>query len=375
MLNTFLSGIKLIDLSQYLPGPFAASILGDLGADVLKVEPPEGDPARRMPPLDPDGVAGMYKLLNCNKRTVRVDLKAEAGKRQLTELLALADVLLESYRPGVLDRLGFTRRRLEEINPRLVHCALSGFGQTGPLKHAPGHDLNYLALCGGLDMSGTAATPVITFPPVADHASGQLAALTTVGALFRRAATGQGCFIDVSIAETVLAWQTWPLAAASYPGQAVSRGAGLINGGTAYYRIYRTNDNRFVTLGAIEPKFWANFCVAVERPDWVDRQAEPAPQSDLIAEVERLFAAQPLRYWEEKLGKVECCFQGVLKVAELPGHPHIQARKLMTVHQEGGRQVQEALFPAWIDGHPPAVRKPWREAGFEEALGSWQKPS
>lgn len=372
MLNTFLQGIRVIDLSQYLPGPFAAAILGDLGAEVLKVEPVEGDPARYMPPVDADGIAGMYKAINRNKRSVAIDLKSPEGKQSFTRLLARADVLLESYRPGVLDRLGFTRQRIDEINPRLVHCALSGFGQTGPLRLAPGHDLNYLALCGGLESSGSVDSPTIAFPPVADHASGQLAAMTTLAALMGRSQTGKGCFIDVSIAETVLAWQNWPLTLASYPGQNTVRAQGMINGGAAYYRIYRTADGRFITLGAIEPKFWANFCKAVGHPAWIARQDDPLPQRELIAEVEALIGGQPLAHWDAVLGEAECCYQAVLKTEEIPSHPHIQARQLVHAREEGGRQVFEPLFPAWINGEPPQPRKPWRHIALDQALADWQ---
>src|ERR1700680_1566150 len=166
-LADFLYGIRVIDLSQFIPGPQAALHLADLGADVVKVEPPGGEPMRGFPPLDPDGVGAPYKLMNRGKTVVELDLKSEAGKAAFAELVSAADVLVESYRPGVLDRLGFDRARLEALNARLVHVALTGFGQTGPYRTRAGHDINYMALAGGLVASGTPERPVAAHTPTA----------------------------------------------------------------------------------------------------------------------------------------------------------------------------------------------------------------
>ena len=291
-LNSWLAGVRVLDLGQYLPGPGAAQILGDLGADVLKVESPAGDPLRALDPVTGKKVAGIspyYAAINAGKRVVRLDLKNEKGKRAIERLAAAADALIESFRPGALPKLGLGAEALRALNPRLVHVALSGYGQTGPLASVAGHDLNYLAFAGALAASGPFVAPAIAFPPIADNASAMHAALCVLGGLLNRARTGQGAFVDVSLAETALAWQAWGLTAAA-AGSTPSREAAMLNGGAAYYRIYRTRDGKFVTLGAIEPAFWRNFCEAVGRPEWVPRHADPLPQTALIAEVAALVA-------------------------------------------------------------------------------------
>ena len=372
MVNNFLKGIKVVDLSQYLPGPFAGLILGDLGADVIKVEPPSKDPIAYMPPMDADGSSGMYKMLNRNKRTLYLDMKSEEGKAAFAELIKEADVLIESFRPDVLPRLGFPQEKLDELNPQLIHTSLSGYGATGPLSTAPGHDLNYLAICGGLISSGTEETPTITFPPMADHASGQHAAMTTIAALFSRTKTNKGAVIDVSIAESVITWQAWNLNNASYTGKDAARRGDMLNGGTACYNIYKTNDEKFVTLGEIEAKFWVNFCNTVDHPEWIERHMEKIPQTGLIAEVTALISSQSQEYWVKKFEGIDICFQPVISLLDLPDHPHIKARGLVSTHKVGDRTAVEPLFPAWVDGNPPCERTPWRETTLSEVMGDWK---
>jgi crotonobetainyl-CoA:carnitine CoA-transferase CaiB-like acyl-CoA transferase len=364
----FLAGIRVLDLSQYLPGPYAALMLADLGAEVVKVEPPGGDPGRALPPLDPDGLSPMWKLVNAGKRVATLDLKRAADSELLAGLLAQADVLVESYRPGVLDRLGFTRERLAALNPRLVHAALSGYGQTGPWRLRTGHDLNYMAVGGGLAASGPPAAPANAFPPTADYASGVQTALAVCAALLGRTRTGRGGFIDLSLTETVLAWQA-PLLTWAQRGSVERRGL-MLNGGAAYYRIYEAKDGRFVTLGAIEPKFWQNFCAAVGRADWTARQDEPLPQAALIADVAALFATRDAAAWEALLGPVDCCFAVVADPREVPLHPQIVARGLVTRPDAATVAVG---FPAHVDGRPPQPRPPVRSAAAREVLAQWSR--
>jgi alpha-methylacyl-CoA racemase len=370
-LANFLHGIRVIDVSQFIPGPQAALHLADLGAEVVKVEPPGGEPMRGFPPLDPDGVSAPYKLMNRGKTVVELDLKSEAGKAAFAELIAAADVLVESYRPGVLDRLGFDRGHLEALNARLVHVALTGFGQTGPYRTRAGHDINYMALAGGLAASGSVERPVAAYPPTADHASALQAALAAVAALFRRQQSGRGTFIDVSLAETVLAWQAIPLTLAQREGQEPHRGAQILNGGTARYQIYRTADGKFLSLGAVEQKFWAAFCRAVGRDDWTPRYDEPMPQTALIAEVAALIASESLAHWERVIDPADCCFHAVVELADVPDHPQIAARGLVCRVAEHPALI-ETLFPAWVDGEPPRPRAPIRFAGAFEVLARWR---
>ncbi len=372
-LRDFLAGIRVLDVSQFIPGPQAALHLGDLGAEVVKVEPPGGEPMRTLGPMDPDGVSAFYKLMNRGKTVIEVDLKASEGKAAFAALIAAADVLVESYRPGVLDRLGFDRATLERLNPRLVHVALTGFGQTGPYRLRAGHDINYMALAGGLAASGPAERPAFAYPPTADHASALQAALTAVAALLGRARTGRGAFLDVSLAETVLAWQATPLTLAQRKGHEPGRAAAMLNGGAAYYQIYRTADGRFMTLGAVEPKFWESFCRAVGRPDWAQRHGEAFPQRALIAEVAALIATRPLAHWAQVIDPADCCFHPVVDLADVPAHPQIAARGL--VHSlSSDPPLVETLYPAWVDGVPPEPRAPIRFASAAEMLSRWQNP-
>lgn len=370
-MHRFLEGVRVLDLGQYVPGPYAALILSDLGADVVKVEPPGGEPMRRMSLRDRDGISAHYKVMNGGKRVVELDLKAPAGKAAMEALLAAADVMVESYRPGVLDRLNFSRARLEALNPRLVHVALSGWGQSGPYRLKAGHDINYMAFGGGLAASGVRQAPVFATPPTADFASGIQAAATALAALVARGRTGKGAFIDVSLAESVLAWQAIGLTSSARREEAPARGANRLNGGAACYNLYRTKDGGFVSLGNLEAKFWANFCAAVGQPEWIARQWEPLPQDALIAELRALFASEPMPHWERLLAHVDNCFEPVRSFAELPRHPHIVARGLLRT-SGGPEPIVEVLYPAWVDGAPPAHRPPVRFTNVVDVLASWE---
>lgn len=371
----FLSGIRVLDLSQYIPGPYAALMLADMGAEVVKVEPPGGDPMRTLGPRDADGVSPFWKLMNGGKTIVELDLKSADGREAFARLLSACDVMVESYRPGVLDRLGFGAGRRAALNPRLIHAAISGYGQTGPWRLRTGHDLNYMALAGGLCASGALALdpgkrPAMAAPPVADFASGLQAALAVCGALIGRGRTGRGAFLDLSLAETVLAWQSCNLTAALRPGFQPALAANLLNGGAACYQIYRAADGRHVTLAAIEEKFWRNFCAAMGRPDWSARQWEPLPQTALVSEIAALFGTQPAQAWEERLGGVECCFGVVVEAIELPDEPQIAARAMVARHA-GADPTVEALFPAHVDGAAPAPRPPPLRADARAVLQRW----
>lgn len=369
MFNDCLQGIRVLDLSQYIPGPFATQILADLGAEVLKVEPPTGDPMRGFMLLDQDGISPLYKQINAGKQLVELDLKNADHRVLFEELVTKTDVLLESYRPGVMERLGLGRDRLQQLNPRLIHCALSGFGQTGPARLRAGHDLTYLAMSGSLGVSGTADTPAMAFAPVADHAGAMLATTAILAALLRRGASNRGAYLDLSLFEAALFWQSIGLTAAQRPGEALARGRDLLTGGAACYQIYRTADQRFVALAPLEEKFWAAFCQAVERPDWIPRQFETMPQTALIAEVQALFSQRSLAEWQELLAEVDCCFEPVLELAEVAEHPQVQARQLLQRQQQPPRA--DVLFAAWVDGLPPRPRLELVQLNPEQARSAW----
>jgi crotonobetainyl-CoA:carnitine CoA-transferase CaiB-like acyl-CoA transferase len=367
----FLAGVRVLDLTQFTPGPYATLLLADFGASVLKVEPPAGDPQRSDGPADSDGVSAWYKLVNRNKDVLRLDLKSDHGREVLALLLGRADVLVESYRPGVLARLGFPRERLAALNPGLVHCALSGWGQTGPYRLRPGHDLNYVAFGGGLVASGTAESPVMGHLTVADWAGGMFAATAVLAALAGRRATGRGAWLDVSLAEAVLSWLSFDLTGEMRPGLESRRAASPYNGGLACYQIYRTADDRFVTLGIVEAKFWRAFCEAVARPDWIGRQGEPLPQHALIADVAALFRTRTLEDWNALLDPIETCYHPVLGFSELMRHPQVAARRMVEVSR-GPDPFAEALLPLWLDGNPPPRRRAFRDVDVAEVRRAWR---
>jgi crotonobetainyl-CoA:carnitine CoA-transferase CaiB-like acyl-CoA transferase len=326
---------------------------------------------RQLGPRDADGISPLWKLMNGGKTVVELDLKTAQGRTALEDLLRRADALVESYRPGVMDRLGFTRARLEALNPRLVHAALSGYGQTGPWRLRTGHDLNYMALAGGLAQSGPAERPLMAAPPTADFASGLQTAMTVCAALLGRARTGRGTYLDLSLAETVLAWQSATMTAALRPGFEPARAVNLLNGGAACYQVYRASDGRFVTLAAIEEKFWRNFCEGVGRPDLIARQWEATPQTALVADVAAVFAGKPAGDWEATLGPVDCCFGLVVAPDDVPAHPQIAARGMVARHGD----TVEALFPAHVDGKPPAPRGALAMSSAADVIARWAVPT
>lgn len=364
-----LDGLRVLDLTQYIPGPLATLWLSDLGARVVKVEPPAGDPMRTMGPTDADGTTFFYKLANRNKTVLRLDLKNPAGHDHLARLLPAADVLVEAYRPGVLDRLGFDAATLTRLNPRLIHCSLSGYGQTGPHALTAGHDMTYAALAGQLAASGSAARPLMTFPPLADHAGAMLAVNAVLAALLRRAATGRGARVDVSLAEAALSWMGGVLTAA-HRGQPEQREQGMINGGAAYYRVYRAGCGGFLAVAPIEEKFWRAFCTAIGRPDWSQRQAEPLPQNDLIADLDRLFLERSRDEWMAVLGPADCCCEPVLEGDEVVRHPQWRARDTVRLTEDGD-DVVEIPLPMVLDGAPPPRRRRLREAAAEQIPDQW----
>ncbi|SIS38935.1 CaiB/BaiF CoA transferase family protein [Insolitispirillum peregrinum] len=364
-----LQGIRVLDLSQYIPGPYAGRLLADFGAEVLKIEPPHGDPMRSFGLVDRDGVSPFYKSLNRGKTVSHLDLKSAEGQQTFRGLVAVADVLIESFRPGVFDRLGFGADALAAINPGLVHCALSGFGQTGPYRLRAGHDLTYMAVVGGLAATGTRERPVMIAPPMADNAGAMHAVMAITAALVRKQRTGKGARLDLSLAESALALCSMGMTVALRDGMA--REDDLLNGGAAYYQIYRCADDRFLAFAPIEEKFWQGFCAAVNRPDLLPRQVEPLPQTALIADLAALFASQPLSWWEDVLHPVDCCFEPLTALQDVPAHPQVQARQMVQVTGPADEPIAEVPFPCWTDGQAPRLGAPLQVEDAAVMLARW----
>ena len=367
----FLQDIRVIDFSQFLPGPYATQLLSDLGAEVIKVERSGGDAMRKVGPIGNDGISLFYKTLNSGKQIIELDLQSESGKNYFTELLNCADVLLESFRPGVLDKLGFSVERLRRDYPRLVICSLSGYGQTGPYRLRPGHDLNYLAHSGLLHHTGSVDSPTQPQPPISDYAGAMQAVNCILAALFGRTVSNQGAYLDISLAETVLSWQGMALNNSGRQAYSTERGNGVDSGGAAGYRIYRTADKRFITLGIEGEPFWSKFCNTVDKPEWIGRLVEPIPQTALIDEVQALFLSQTNAFWCELLDEADCCFEAVLDIDDIMQHPQVRARQLLTT-SNGTDPFVQVNYPAWINGAPPTNRPPPHDTSIDSILKTWE---
>jgi alpha-methylacyl-CoA racemase len=351
-----LEGLRVLDLTRLLPGPYATLVLADLGADVVKVEDPRGgDYLRWIPPLAGEQ-SGAFHVLNRNKRSLALDLKAPGGVEVLLRLAGGADVLVETFRPGVLERLGAGPAALRAANPRLVVCALSGYGQTGPYRDLAGHDLNYAAVAGALAMNGPPDAPVPLGVQAADLAGAWAGVAGILAALHRRAATGEGAVVDASMTEGVLGMMSMQLGMAWARGAPLRRGEEQLAGAAACYRTYRTQDGRFVALGALEPHFFRRFCDAAGRPDLADRQLEDGGRGP-VEELAALFATRTRDAWATLGRENDACLTPVLEGREPEADPQLRARGAF----------DEVPTP-WEGRTLPALRTPVRVDGGQAPL-------
>src|SRR5437660_1984325 len=336
-----LEGLTVLDLSRLLPGGFCSLLLADFGADVIKVEDTGmGDYVRWSTPYyegaDETARGALFLALNRGKRSIRVNLKSDEGKQVLLRLARDADVLLESFRPGVLDRLGVGYDRLREENPRLVYCAITGYGQDGPYRDRSGHDMNYLGLIGLLGLTGDRdGPPVQAAGQIADIGGGALmAAFGILAALRRRDASGAGQVVDVSMFDGALSWLG--LVAARYFAEERTphRGEVELAGSLICYRPYACRDG-WVTLGALERKFWQAWCRGVGRDDLIEHQFDP-PGSDAHAEVERVFMERTREQWREFASQHDCCLEPVLDLDEALDSDLVRARKMVVELDQPG---------------------------------------
>jgi crotonobetainyl-CoA:carnitine CoA-transferase CaiB-like acyl-CoA transferase len=360
-----LEGIRVLDLTRLLPGGFCSLLLADHGADVLKVEDTgAGDYIRWAPPLV-DGVAqsaasALFLALNRNKRSIRIDLKQPAGRDVLLALARDHDVVLESFRPGVLDRLGVGYERLREENPGLVYCAITGYGQDGPFRDRSGHDMNYLGLVGLLGLTGDRdGPPVQSAGQIADIGGGaQMAAFGILAALRERDRSGEGQVVDVSMADGALSWLAMVAGQYLCDGEVPQRGGLTLAGSIVCYRPYACADG-WVTLGALEPKFWAAWCRGVGREDLVEKQFE-APGSDAHAEVERIFLERTREEWREFASNHDCCLEPVLDLDEALESDLVREREMVVELEQPGseRPVRQLGVPVKMSRTPGGPQGP-----------------
>lgn len=349
-METAFAGVKVLDLSRLLPGPFCSMLLADFGADVIKVEDPKGgDYIRWWPPLLGKN-SGFHVVLNRNKRSLTLNLKKPAGKEIFLQLAAKADVLLEGFRPGMMERLGLGFDVLEAVNPRLIYCAITGYGMDGPRAQRAGHDINYLALNGVLSHSGPQGAPTIPGVQIADLGGGALyAAFSIATALYARERIGVGQQIDLAMADGALTWNCLRWGQYLADGTLPTTGDGFLNLGFACYNLYQTRDNRYMSLGALEPQFWQLFCETVGRPEWNQPSYfEPGPHQDqLQKQVAALFQEKDLEEWIRMFAPVDCCCEPVLNMEEVMADEQVRQRKMVVelLHERWGAYRQLGIAP------------------------------
>lgn len=376
-----LAGVRVLDLTRLLPGPVATLHLADLGADVVKIEDHGAGDYARILGDGPDGISVFYRCVNRNKRGLRLDLKQARGREVLLRLARSADIVVESFRPGVSERLGIGYAQLSAVNPRLVYCAITGYGQDGPLAEAAGHDLNYIGLSGVLEQIGVeGGQPAIPNLQVGDLLGGALTAVMgMLAALFDAQRSGRGRLVDVAMSEAVLAHNLFPFFHLQSAGEVPRRGGDLLSGGDAGYGVYATADGRYMAVAPLEKKFWDLFCAALGRPEWKPLHgARGAAAAALRQQIEALFASREQAYWRDFFADVDCCVTPVLRVDEAVEHAHFVARG-MTVQADGVRQYAPPVkLSGWVFAVERAAPSPGehsaeilRAAGFSsEEIGS-----
>ncbi len=350
-----LDGIRILDLSRLLPGPYCTMLLADLGAEVIKIETPGlGDYMRVIPPFVKEPVSGedigaAFLMVNRNKKSLALNFRNKRGKEIFFRLVRDADVVVETFRPGAAEKWGIGYEALHAINPRLVYCSLSGYGQTGPYKDRAGHDLNYIALAGLLATNGVVGGPPI--PPgiqVADLSGGMLAAISILAALIGRGKSGEGQFLDVSLFESALSWAGTMVGGTFAAGQTIERGKMQLNGGMVCYNVYETRDGKYITLAAIEPHFWSAFLKVIDRED-----LNPGQQSfEAIPEIAAVFKTRTLDEWLVVFGELDACVEPVRDFGQVFDDPHVKHRGLIA-HIGGIPQVGSVFVFAENSHLPP----------------------
>jgi crotonobetainyl-CoA:carnitine CoA-transferase CaiB-like acyl-CoA transferase len=352
-----LTGLRVLDLSRLLPGPFCTLLLADLGADVIKVEDlTGGDYIRWTPPLHGD-YSALYHTLNRNKRSVKLNLKSEAGREAFLKLVATADVVVESFRPGVMDRLGVAYPQLRAVNRGIVLCSISGYGQDGPYRDRAGHDLNYMAIGGGLGITGTAdGTLAMPGVQVGDLGGGAMsAAIAILAALQHRHATGEGQHCDVSMLDGIVSWLSIHAARYFHDGVAPGPAGTHLNGAHPCYNVYRCSDG-WMSVGALEPKFWAALVDALGVPHLAgDAFAAGDDARRVHAELEAVFLTRTRAEWAEHLDGRDVCCEPVLHFDEVFANQQVRHRALEIPAGEGGPLPQTG-FPFKLSATPPRVR-------------------
>lgn len=382
-MEQILTGLKVLDLTRLLPGPLCSMIMADYGADVIKIEDTTtGDPTRLYGPFI-NGESSFFRQLNRNKKSLAVNLKKPEGIEIFKQVVKESDVVLEGFRPGVMKRLGLSFEEISGINPRVIMASISGYGQDGPYVSRAGHDINYTAITGLLDLNrcGEDDPPEVSALQTADIGGGALMALAAVMmALFYRDRTGKGQYIDVSMADGLMPWLAYA-SSTFFAGADLPRSnGGEITGAYAFYNIYRTSDDKYMSLAAVEPVFWQRFCRFAEREDWEAKQFDLHEQDKLKKEIAVFFLGKKQEEWVNMLTSEDFCCEPVLSMAESPEHPQLKKRKFfIDVNLPGGKTTKQIGFPLRFSSdhgnyrmHPPGLGEHSRailsEAGYSDEM-------
>jgi crotonobetainyl-CoA:carnitine CoA-transferase CaiB-like acyl-CoA transferase len=362
-----LSGIRILDLTRLLPGPFCSLMLADMGATVIKVEDTAiGDYLRWGTTLVSETQSIHFMALNRNKLSMKLNLKPKEGKEVFARLVQGADVVLDGFRPGRLARLGVGYEAMSQLNPRIIYCAISGYGQDGPYKDKAGHDLNYMALAGLLGLFGKrGGEPVVPAAQIADLTGAYLAAIGVLSAVVGRASTGRGQFVDIGMMDGVWPWMVLLLPQYWADGRLPRRGELPLGGGLACYNVYECEDGLWLSLAALEPQFWSTFCRMAGHDEWVEHQRDTGEAGEpRYTAVRDLFKTRTRAAWLEFFAQADVCIEPVQTLAEASDDPQLQHRRMsLQVEQPGVGPVREVASPLKLSDIKEPRREPSPEYG------------
>lgn len=361
-----LEGLVVVDFSTLLPGPLATEILASAGARIIKIEKPgKGDDMREYEPRW-GSTSANFALLNAGKESVAIDLKSPDVQGSIKSLIGKADVLIEQFRPGVMARLGLDYENVNRINPRIIYCSISGFGQGGPKRDTAAHDLNYIAETGLLSLSmGSLGAPVVPPALIADIAAGSFPAVMNILiALYHRNTTGKGCYLDIAMTDALFTFHYWGIGRAQASGKWPRPGGELVTGGSPRYNLYPTQDRHVVAAAPIEQKFWENFCDVIGL-EYEFRHDEKNPAATL-QRTRELIGSKESTYWASRFSGVDCCCNIVRTLEEAMNDPHFIGRGLFGTRVHGAGGVEMAALPLPL---APVFRDSGKTSSHVPSLG------